>query len=64
MTQMQTQTLRVNKALNFVPSDTILDTDSSMSMIDIDLWGKLGLSVNRFSCDISHCLRVEHSSML
>ena len=45
--------------LNFVPFDALLDVGSSISMIDMKVCEKLGLPINPFSCDISHCVGVE-----
>ena len=49
--------------LNFVPFDTLLDVGSSISMIDVKVCEKLGLPINPFSCDISHCVGVEGALM-
>ena len=50
--------------LNFVPFDAILDVGSSISIIDVKVCETLGLPVNPFSCDISHCVGVEGTSMV
>ena len=49
--------------LNFVPFDALLDVGSSISMIDMKVCEKLGLPINPFSCDISHCVGVEGALM-
>ena len=44
--------------------DAILDVGSSISMIDVKVCETLGLPMNPFSCDISHCVGIEGASMV
>ena len=47
----------------FIPFDALLDVGSKISMIDKKVCDRLGLPINPFSCDISHCDGVVGASM-
>ena len=49
--------------MNFVPFDALLDVSSKISMIDEKVCDRLGLPINPFSCDITHCDGVAGASI-